>query len=127
MTNLPAGHVATTGPPRALRVLATLVASLVVGPVLLLYGWVLALFSPEVTGGGRCPGQAGGGADNGALVWSVAASTTVAALLCFLFALVRLHRGGRWWPWLVAALVFLAVGFPVLSGLPAAAWCPPAS
>ncbi|SCF35519.1 hypothetical protein [Micromonospora mirobrigensis] len=123
MTDLPAGHVTTTAPPRALRVLVTAVASLVVGPVLLLYGWVLAWFSPEITGAGRCPG----GVDDGALVWSVAASTTVAALLCFAVALVRLHRGGRWWPWLAAALVFLAVGFPVLSGVPSAAWCPPAS
>ncbi|MFG1672846.1 hypothetical protein [Micromonospora sp. NPDC049282] len=92
-----------TGPAvRTRRVLAVL-ASLAGGPLLLLYGYLLAWFSPEVTSDRA--------ADRGAVLWVVLLATCVAAAGCLLGGWLRLGRPGRWWPWPVGVAAALAVGW----------------
>ncbi|MCM0673846.1 hypothetical protein NCC78_03875 [Micromonospora phytophila] len=127
MTDRRADEATGTSTAGWLRVVVTVLSAAVAGPVLLLYGWLLLWFSPEITNPGRCARESGEwGPDNGTFVWVVACAAGVAGALCFGLALRRMHRGGRWWPWLLAAAVFLAAGLPVVGALSSAAWCPPA-
>ncbi|WP_156313030.1 hypothetical protein [Micromonospora sp. HK10] len=86
------------------RWLLALLASLVGGPLLLLYGYLLAWFSPEITGAGRA-------ADRGAAWWLTLLLACLATAGCLLAGWLRLRRPGRWWPWPVGIGVALAVGW----------------
>ncbi|SBT52935.1 hypothetical protein [Micromonospora auratinigra] len=88
---------------RARRLLAVL-ASLVGGPFLLLLGYLLAWFSPEVTGQYRA-------VDRGAALWTALLLAWLAAAGCLSAGWLRLRRPGRWWPWPVGLAVALAVGY----------------
>ncbi|GAA4565181.1 hypothetical protein GCM10023176_12630 [Micromonospora coerulea] len=113
-------------PALGLRIVVTVVSSAVAAPVLLMYAFMLAWFSPEITEPGWCRQEsAGWRPDNGTLVWFVTCTAGVAGTLYFGLALARFHRGRRWWPWLVAAAAILAAGWPALLRLSAASWCPP--
>jgi hypothetical protein len=94
---------------RTRRLLAVL-ASLVGAPLLLLFGYLLAWFSPEVTGADRA-------ADRGAALWTILLVACVAAAGCLSAGWLRLRRPGRWWPWPVGAGVALAVGWLAAGGL----------
>ncbi|MFI7211828.1 hypothetical protein [Micromonospora maritima] len=104
----------TTGTPgarptvRTRRLLAAL-SSLVGGPLLLLYGYLLAWFSPEVTSDRAV--------DGGAVLWAVLLAACVATAGCLLAGWLRLSRPGRWWPWPVGVAAALAVGWLAAGGL----------
>lgn len=128
MTDRQADETVVTVPAIGLRIVVTVLSSAVAGPVLLLYGWMLLWFSPEITDPGWCRHESHTwGPDNGTFVWVMACAAGVAGTLCFGLALARLYRYRRWWPWLVAAAAILAAGWPAVVGLPGAAWCPPTS
>ncbi|MER7461198.1 hypothetical protein [Micromonospora sp. NPDC126480] len=126
MTDCRADGTVAPVPAIRLRLVVTALTSAVVGPVLLLYAWLLVWYSPEITNPGGCPNESPSrGPGNGTLVWVLACAAGVAGALCLGIALARTNKYRGWWPWLLAGVVILAAGSPAVAGLPAAAWCPP--
>lgn len=87
------------------------VGSLVAAALLPLFGLMLLLLSPEVTGSdepplpGMHPDPPGG-----AVSWVALLVASVAAATCLAVGWVRLNRLGRWWVWPLGLAVGLTAG-----------------
>jgi hypothetical protein len=94
----------------ALRTASAVVVSLVAVPLLLVNAYLLLWFLPELTAGGAT----GGG---GPYRWLLVFVLTVVAAVCLVLGVTRRHRAGRWWMWLLAAPVLLAIGSTLADSL----------
>lgn len=107
------------------RIVGTVASWLVVAPALPVYMYMLWWFSPEITSPGWCDqGSTWWRSYDGAVMWVVACVAIVAGALCFCVGTSRLRRSERWWPWPVAAVASVAAGWPAMTGISSAAWCP---
>lgn len=99
-----------------LRAAVLAVSAIVVVPGLLLYGYVLAWFWPEATGYTCAADDVGCHRDSRhtvlwwALLVAWAGAATAQGVGWF-----RRYRAGRWWPWPVLAVGFIAAAVPVPS------------
>jgi formate hydrogenlyase subunit 3/multisubunit Na+/H+ antiporter MnhD subunit len=109
------------GRPRAVaaRTVVLVAAAIVVVPMLLLYGYLLLWFSPEVTGTDVClPEQAACRLDDGKeIFWLLVFAASGTAMVAYALAWWRRRRAGRWWPWPVLSLVLVAAAIPAMNGL----------
>ncbi|PWU43363.1 hypothetical protein DLE60_02900 [Micromonospora globispora] len=91
----------------------TMTVGLLVGAILLpLFGWLLIVFSPEVTGSHEPP-PPGFHAEppGGAVAWVALLVASVAAVTCLALGWIRLNRPGWWWFWPLGLAGCLAAGF----------------
>jgi hypothetical protein len=102
---------ATPGTPSpGPRIAATLAASVVAIPLLLVYVFQLAWFSSEITDRRECDPREtlGCGPEHGQLLWFGTLLVFVTGSLCLTLTWARMRRRGRWWPWPAAAVTILA-------------------
>lgn len=87
-----------------------LATSVIALPLLLVYAFHLAWFSPEITDRRECDPRTtvGCGPEHGELLWIGTFLVFVTGALCLILTWVRMRRGGRWWPWPAATVMILA-------------------
>lgn len=124
MTDLGVSEATQTRSALRLRVAGTIASLLVICVALPLYIYLLLWFSPEITNPGCDQGSSWWHTYDGTVMWVVACLSIVAATLCFIVAVSRSRRSGRWWPWPIATVACVAAGGPALTAISSAAWCP---
>ncbi|SEG70347.1 hypothetical protein SAMN04489712_109163 [Thermomonospora echinospora] len=100
--------------PSGARIAVALGASVVACWQLLVYGFGLVWYLPDITVRSECDPREtlGCGHEYGEAWWIGTFLVCVAGALCMILTWVRTYRGGRWWPWPPATEVIM-VGWMV--------------